>query len=1473
MTYSNKFVPPVSASRTALRSLDFALAALAALVFVATPHNVHAASDTWTGSSGAVWTNSANWLGGGVPGGASDIATFSGISANTTIDLGSGVTNGLILFDTSSAPAYTIGSGGVGAQTLTFNSATGLQSIVLSSTVTNSQTINANILANTADNTFRLINSNSASSGVALIVNGTISGGTGTTQRTINVLGNVTLNGAVSAGSASSAPNLAQTGAGTLTLGGSATSTLASLRTSTGGGLVLINGQTVTVSSGSSYGGSGTGATGKFDLVSGSASFNGGISIGASSTDGSMIRVSGGTFNASSVTIGGRTWGNSSATATTAAPTTTGLVFLNGTSTITGNVGVLGSSANVSGLVSGGTVSIGGELQISQGANAGRWSVFQVSGGTLTVSDAVNGITVGMGASGNTTKGSLYLTGGTTTAEKVTFGISNAMAGSSGTMTMGGTSAVLYLGSGGIVKAATNAYTELVTLSSGTLGAKADWSSALGMSLTGTAATNMIIKAADASDVAKNITLSGSLTNNGGFTKTGGGTLTLSGANTYSGGTVISNGTVLLSGSGTLGSTTGAVTVTGGTFDIGGLTRTNGAISISSGTITNGTLEGTSFASTNGGTIGAVLTGSGALAKSGTGTLTLSGANNYTGATTVSAGALNVQNAAGLGDAASGVTVSSGAALELQGSITIASESLGLSGTGISTGGALRNISGNNTYGGTITNTAAARINSDSGTLTLSGGINATNQAITFGGAGNIVISGAITNSTAGLTKDGAGTLALSGANTYTGTTTISTGVMRLDTATTLQSSTVAINADNGLAFGTGITAATIGGLSGANALALTNADASAVTLTVGNNNANTSYSGALSGGGSLTKIGTGTLTLSTAATYTGGTTIKNGMVTMNTTGVLGTNTVTLEGGSLKSGADGVAIDMPVYVGASQTGNVITPNRMTWSGAVSGSGTLNVAVTTTVTRFDLQNTWTNFSGNLNFTGSGGIRLIDNGGTFDPNSFRNLALNLAGSVSLNPVTYSGGGTILIGSLASTNTSSALGGGSAGRATYSVGGLNTSTTFAGSIAGNSALTKTGTGTLTLSGTNNTYTGATTISAGTLALSGSGSLASTTTMAVSSGATFDVGGRSQEIAGLSGAGSVTNASGILTVNNTNSSTFSGALSGAGSLTKAGSGTLILSGNNAYSGGTLVSAGKLRLDRTTAAGTGTITQTDGTSTLEINTTGTVANAMDIYNISTLQSVTLSGNKTLNNATYTVASSTTTTDSGNLSGTGGVTKEGAGTLILTGDNSYTGAVAVNAGLLNLNSSTGGAAATTSTVSVASGATLLVSQSNQVSDIAEVTLSGGTIRRGSGASEVFGALTLTADSYLDFGGVEQSNKIQFGALSLGSYKVNVSNFNVLNQLAFTAASLENGQSILASSFTFAGSSDYTSSFADSTFTITGISAIPEPSTYLAATGLLGLMLWPTRRRIVRDVKRFLGFRRPAHERMQHYRHV
>ena len=127
------------------------------------------------------------------------------------------------------------------------------------------------------------------------------------------------------------------------------------------------------------------------------------------------------------------------------------------------------------------------------------------------------------------------------------------------------------------------------------------------------------------------------------------------------------------------------------------------------------------------------------------------------------------------------------------------------------------------------------------------------------------------------------------------------------------------------------------------------------------------------------------------------------------------------------------------------------------------------------------------------------------------------------------------------------------------------------------------------------------------------------------------------------------------------------------------------------------------LRLESATGAGTGTITQSDGTSTIEIDTTGTVANAMNYYNLSTLQTVTLGGNKTLNNSTCTVASGTTTTESGILSGGGGITKEGAGTLLVSGNNTFSGATAVNAGVLELASSVGGAAASTTSVSSAWG--------------------------------------------------------------------------------------------------------------------------------------------------------------------------
>jgi autotransporter-associated beta strand protein len=169
------------------------------------------------------------------------------------------------------------------------------------------------------------------------------------------------------------------------------------------------------------------------------------------------------------------------------------------------------------------------------------------------------------------------------------------------------------------------------------------------------------------------------------------------------------------------------------------------------------------------------------LAKSGSGTQTLSGTNSYNGTTTVTAGVLNILNAAALGTTANGTSVTSGAALQIQGNIIVGAEALALNGSGITSDGALRNISGNNTYGGNITLGSATRINSDSGTLTLNGTATITGASfgLTVGGAGNTTISSAIGTTSGILTKDGAGTLTLTGNNTFTGATTVSAGTLK----------------------------------------------------------------------------------------------------------------------------------------------------------------------------------------------------------------------------------------------------------------------------------------------------------------------------------------------------------------------------------------------------------------------------------------------------------------------------------------------------------------------------------------------------------------------------------------------------------------------------------------------------------------------------------------------------------------------
>jgi autotransporter-associated beta strand protein len=232
--------------------------------------------------------------------------------------------------------------------------------------------------------------------------------------------------------------------------------------------------------------------------------------------------------------------------------------------------------------------------------------------------------------------------------------------------------------------------------------------------------------------------------------------------------------------------------------------------------------------------------------------------------------------------------------------------------------------------------------------------------------------------------------------------------------------------------------------------------------------------------------------------------------------------------------------------------------------------------------------------------------------------------------------------------------------------------------------------------------------------------------------------------------------------------------------------------------------------------------------------------------------------------STLTVNQSTTTTFGAALAGNLNVANQGSGVLTLTGANPFTGTASITGGTLVLARDDGEALTGLSGLTVGSGATLLISESNQVRDAATVSLSGGTITRGSGVSEVFGNLNLTGASSLDFGLGD------IGTLSFGTYTASalltVQNFLPGNKLqfatGFNTALLPTGGDLSNENFSF--SNGFTTGTEGDYFTIT---AIPEPSTYLAAAGLIGLMLWPSRRRIIRDVKKILGLTPPMRDRL------
>ncbi len=370
----------------------------------------------------------------------------------------------------------------------------------------------------------------------------------------------------------------------------------------------------------------------------------------------------------------------------------------------------------------------------------------------------------------------------------------------------------------------------------------------------------------------------------------------------------------------------------------------------------------------------------------------------------------------------------------------------------------------------------------------------------TFSGPGGIAGPG-------GLTKRGPGLLTLNVTNSYTGSTRIEGGVVAVTEfgdggspgafgaspgdpsnlvldGGTLRLTAQQTNTNRGL---------TIGPAGG--------------TLHVIGNNGSMQTSGLITGPGSLTKTGPGTLIISHSNNHSGGTTIAAGTVflsgpTPNVSG-LGSGPITLAGGTLTMADARANISAPwhLVVPEGAAGRLNADGRCSLTGSLTGAGTLTYF--TPFVRTDLRGNWSVFTGTIEILGSSGGGDFRVGNNF---GYANAALVLGADSFLHTIdtTPPAGRTVDLGSVAGHANSGIGGGPTGGRTvTWRVGNRGEDTTFAGSIVngtGPTAVTKVGAGVWTLTGAC-TYTGPTIVSSGRLSVSGA--LGNTTVTVQSAGA----------------------------------------------------------------------------------------------------------------------------------------------------------------------------------------------------------------------------------------------------------------------------------------------------------------------------------------------------------------------------------
>jgi fibronectin-binding autotransporter adhesin len=736
------------------------------------------------------------------------------------------------------------------------------------------------------------------------------------------------------------------------------------------------------------------------------------------------------------------------------------------------------------------------------------------------------------------------------------------------------------------------------------------------------------------------------------ITKNGTGLLTFTGNNTYTGTTTINSGTLQIGTGSTAGSISGSTVITGSAGGVLAFNRSDN--------------YGGNVSNTIGGGVGLTLSA---------GTLALTGSNSYTGPTSINAGVLSLGNASAI---SSSGTISFG-------------------------GGVLQFTGSNSTDYSSRFSTGA-------------------NQAYALDTNGqNVTIGTALTSSGGSLRKLGSGTLTLTAASTYTGTTSINAGTLQI---------------------GNGSTTGSL-----ASSIAITGSSGSLLVFNRTDNYGG-NFANPISGGVGLT-LSTGTLTLTATNTYTGTTTINAGARlvsgTGGTAGSLATTAIVNNGDLIYNLVSDGATTVSLPAGITGSGNLsVSGGRIQFNGNITQGGSqtytqtnpwpnsMRMTANTTLTGSaitmsgllgqDLNNSYVmsldtsaangpislaltigqagRYYGINAFTansGTGTLSMTGNPAVWSVNTTTLTGgLNIASTLSPAPAN-SGSTTAL--NLNATAASSVSGNMTFGANTTNTWSVSPGVTMAvsGILSGSGAsLTKNGTGLLTFTG-NNTYTGTTTINSGTLQIgtgSTAGSISGSTAITGSAGGvlafnrsdnyggnfanTIDGGlgltlsagtltltaantysgvttinagvlqiGSSGRLGGGTYAANIAN-NGTLVYGGTNAQTLAGAMSGSGGLTMSGSGTLTLTGNNTFTGPTTISGG----------------------TLSVGNGGT--------------SGALAGN-VVNNAALIFNRSNDSIYAGNIAGSGGLTKLGAGKLTLTGSSSFAGPATVSNGMLAVN--------------------------------------------------------------------------------------------------------------------------------------------------------------------------------------------